>query len=41
MDIILFTCVSGIFFQRSIGASKLAHFLRNHGYSAQVIEFTD
>lgn len=41
MDIILFTCVSGIFFQRSIGAYQLAHFLRKHGYSVQVIDFTD
>jgi len=41
MDIIIFTCVSGIFFQRSIGAYQLAHFLREHGYTVQVIDFTD
>jgi radical SAM superfamily enzyme YgiQ (UPF0313 family) len=41
MDIILFTCVSGIFFQRSIGAYQIAHFLRKYGYSVQVIDFTD
>jgi radical SAM superfamily enzyme YgiQ (UPF0313 family) len=41
MDVVIFTCVSGIFFQRSIGAYQLAHFLRSHGYSVQVIDFTD
>jgi radical SAM superfamily enzyme YgiQ (UPF0313 family) len=41
MDIIIFTCLSGIFFQRSIGAYQLAHFLREHGYTVQVIDFTD
>ena len=41
MNIIIFTCVSGIFFQRSIGAYQLAHFLRANGYTVQVIDFTD
>lgn len=41
MDIILLTCVSGIFFQRSIGAYQLAYFLRQYGYTVQVIDFTD
>jgi radical SAM superfamily enzyme YgiQ (UPF0313 family) len=41
MDVVIFTCVSGIFFQRSIGAYQLAHFLRAHGYTVQVIDFTD
>jgi len=41
MDVIIFTCVSGIFFQRSIGAYQIAHFLRSHGYTVQVIDFTD
>jgi len=41
MDVILFTCVSGIFFQRSIGAYQIAHFLRKNGYTVQVIDFTD
>ena len=41
MDIIIFTCVSGMFFQRSIGAYQLAHFLREKGYTVQVIDFTD
>ena len=41
MDIVIFTCLSGIFFQRSIGAYQIAHFLREHGYSVQVIDFTD
>lgn len=41
MDVILLTCVSGIFFQRSMGAYQLAHFLRENGYTVQVIDFTD
>jgi len=41
MDIIIFTCLSGIFFQRSMGAYQIAHFLREHGYTVQVIDFTD
>jgi hypothetical protein len=41
MDVILLTCLSGVFFQRSIGAYQLAHFLRKHGYTVQVIDFTD
>ena len=41
MDIVIFTCLSGIFFQRSIGAYQIAHFLREHGYTVQVIDFTD
>ncbi len=41
MDVVIFTCLSGIFFQRSLGAYQLAHFLREHGYSVQVIDFTD
>lgn len=41
MDVVLLTCVSGIFFQRSMGAYQLAHFLRENGYTVQVIDFTD
>jgi radical SAM superfamily enzyme YgiQ (UPF0313 family) len=41
MDFIILTCVSGVFFQRSIGAYQVAHFLREHGYTVQVIDFTD
>lgn len=41
MNIILLTCVSGTMFQRSIGAYQLAHFLRDNGYTVQVIDFTD
>lgn len=41
MDFIIFTCVSGILFQRSIGAYQLAHFLRQNNYNVQVIDFTD
>jgi len=41
MDVVIFTCVSGILLQRSIGAYQLAHFLRVHGYTVQVIDFTD
>lgn len=41
MDVVLFTCVSGIFFQRAIGAYQIAHYLRSHGYTVQVIDFTD
>ena len=41
MDIVIFTCLSGIFFQRSLGAYQIAHFLREHGYTVQVIDFTD
>jgi radical SAM superfamily enzyme YgiQ (UPF0313 family) len=41
MDIVIFTCLSGIFFQRAMGAYQIAHFLRSHGYTVQVIDFTD
>jgi radical SAM superfamily enzyme YgiQ (UPF0313 family) len=41
MDFIIFTSVTSIFFQRSIGAYQIAHFLREHGYTVQVIDFTD
>jgi hypothetical protein len=41
MNVIIFTCVGGIFFQRSIGAYQVAHFLREHGYTVQIIDFTD
>jgi len=41
MDVIIFTCLSGIFFQRSLGAYQLADFLRSNGYTVQVIDFTD
>jgi hypothetical protein len=41
MDFIIFTSVTSIFFQRSIGAYQVAHFIREHGYSVQVIDFTD
>ena len=41
MDVIIFTCLSGIFFQRSLGAYQLADFLRSKGYTVQVIDFTD
>lgn len=41
MDIVIFTCVSGIYFQRSIGAYQVAHFMRQQGYTVQVIDFTD
>lgn len=41
MDVVIFTCLSGIFFQRSLGAYQLADFLRSNGYTVQVIDFTD
>lgn len=41
MDFVIFTCVSGLLFQRSIGAYQLAFFLRQNGYRVQVIDFTD
>lgn len=41
MDVVIFTCVSGIFFQRSIGAYQIANFLRQNGYTVQIIDFTD
>ena len=41
MDVILLTCVSGMLFQRALGAYQLAHFLREHNYTVQVIDFTD
>ena len=41
MDVVIFTCLSGIFFQRAMGAYQIAHFLRSHGYTVQVIDFTD
>jgi radical SAM superfamily enzyme YgiQ (UPF0313 family) len=39
MDVILITGVSGIVFQRSIGAYQIAHHLRQNMISCQVIDF--
>lgn len=39
MNVILLTGVSGIIFQRSIGAYQLAHNLRQHDITCQVIDF--
>ena len=41
VDVLLFACVSGRLFQRAIGAYQVAGFLRQHGYTVQVIDFTD
>jgi radical SAM superfamily enzyme YgiQ (UPF0313 family) len=41
MNVILLTCVSGTLYQRALGAYQLAFFLREHGYTVQVIDFTD
>jgi radical SAM superfamily enzyme YgiQ (UPF0313 family) len=41
MNIILLTCVSGPYFQRTIGAYQIADFMRSHGYTVQIIDFTD
>ena len=41
MDIIIFTNINGLFFQRTLGAYQVAHFLRVNGYTVQVIDFTD
>lgn len=41
MDLVIFTGVTGPFFQRSIGAYQIAHFLRGHGFTVQVVDFTD
>lgn len=38
---IIFTNMSGLFFQRTLGAYQLAHFLRGNNYNVQVIDFTD
>ena len=40
-DIILLTCMSGNILQRGIGAYQVAGYLRQNGYSVQVIDFTD
>lgn len=40
-DVILLTCLSGKLWQRAIGAYQLAGFLRQHGITVQVIDFTD
>jgi radical SAM superfamily enzyme YgiQ (UPF0313 family) len=39
MEILLLTTVSGLVFQRSLGAYQLAHNCRQHGFSCQVIDF--
>jgi radical SAM superfamily enzyme YgiQ (UPF0313 family) len=39
MEVILLTGVSGIIFQRSMGAYQLAHHLRDNKFSCQVIDF--
>lgn len=41
VNVVLLTCVSGKLFQRAIGAYQVAGFLREHGYTVQVIDFTD
>jgi radical SAM superfamily enzyme YgiQ (UPF0313 family) len=41
VNVLIFTCVSGRLFQRAIGAYQVAGFLRQHGYSVQVVDFTD
>lgn len=41
MDVVIFTCLSGMFYQRAMGAYQIAHFLRSHGYTVQVVDFTD
>lgn len=41
MDFIIFTNINGIFFQRTLGAYQVAHFLRTNNYKVQVIDFTD
>jgi hypothetical protein len=41
MNVIIFTNIKGIFFQRTLGAYQIAHHLRNHNYTVQVIDFTD
>ena len=40
-DVIMLTCMSGTILQRGIGAYQVAGHLRQHGYSVQVIDFTD
>lgn len=40
-DIVLLTGVTDVVFQRAIGAYRIASHLRQHGYSAQVIDFLD
>lgn len=39
MDIVLLTTVSGVVFQRSLGAYQLAHHCRENGFQCQVIDF--
>lgn len=39
MDTILLTAVSGVVFQRSLGAYQLAHHCRENGFRCQVIDF--
>ena len=41
VNVVIFTGVSGKLFQRAIGAYQLAHFLRQQGYTVQVVDFTD
>lgn len=41
MNVVIFTNIKGIFFQRTLGAYQIAHFLRANGYTVQVIDFTD
>jgi radical SAM superfamily enzyme YgiQ (UPF0313 family) len=41
MDFIILTNVSGLSFQRSIGAYQIAHFLRKNNITTQVVDFTD
>jgi len=40
-DVIILTGISGMEFQRAIGAYRIASHLRQHGYSVQVIDFID
>lgn len=40
-DVILLTCMSGNILQRGIGAYQIAGHLRQHGFTVQVIDFTD
>jgi len=41
MQVVIFTCISGLLFQRAIGAYQIAHFLRKNGFTVQVVDFTD
>jgi hypothetical protein len=40
-DLILLTNTRGSVWQRSIGAYQVAHHCRQHGFTVQVIDFTD